>query len=41
MTKEQYEACWEHSYKDCNKCLFIDCPYATDDGDGFENEVEE
>lgn len=27
ITKDQYESCWEHSYSDCNKCLFINCQY--------------
>lgn len=40
MTKEQFDACLEHSYKDCNKCLLIECQHNLSDDDGFEG-VEE
>lgn len=42
MTREQFKNCKEHNFKDCDKCLLMECPYATDYGDGFSNEeVEE
>lgn len=40
LTLDQYESCWEHTMKDCNKCLFKDCPFAINDGDGFEEEED-
>lgn len=27
MTKDQYDSCYEHTNKDCNKCMCDDCPH--------------